>query len=347
MILHKRFTHVIKHSIYREKKIIVRTFQGNDVIPTDRGITERRKYVDCNTGYFRLCKWRDEAKSTISAGYYSNYYSSYSKKETEKSTSGTNSFASTAKAKATESGRNSRVKGESVVDRYKKRHPDSAAHVNRQVAAGEAVRKMNGADNVNVDDMTMEEYKKYFYALLDTIPYDATRVNDEEIICISDKGWEQMKKDPDYEAWVLGYFSEDRAVRNPFAGWGDNSGSIAIEHFGASIEEHHGEGYSKAALKGPKSNDKDSWWEKRQRKMKELHKEQAKKAYQRAKARSEEGKRQYMMHRLESQQRLESFLTGEPISTQPNMISGQSAATAFAAYDSIIDLFSNGVSGNV
>ncbi|MDE5966295.1 MAG: hypothetical protein K2G89_05640 [Lachnospiraceae bacterium] len=285
--------------------------------------------------------------STISAGYYSNYYSSYSKKETEKSKSETNSFALTAKAKVTEGRGNSRVRGESVVDRYKKRHPDSVAHVNRQVVAGEAVRKRNGAENVNVDDMTMEEYKKYFYALLDTIPYDATRVNDEEIICISDKGWEQMKKDPDYEAWVLGYFSEDRAVRNPFAGWGGDSGMISIEHFGASIEEHHGEGYSKAALKGPKSDDKNSWWVKRQKRMKELHKEQAKRAYQRAKARSAEGKQQYMMHRLGSQQRLESFLRGEPISTQPNMISNQSAATAFAAYDSIIDLFSNNISRNV
>ena len=34
------------------------------------------------------------------------------------------------------------------------------------------------------------------------------------------QGWEQMRKDPDYEAWILGYFVEDRAVRNPFFGWG-------------------------------------------------------------------------------------------------------------------------------
>lgn len=282
--------------------------------------------------------------NTILTGYMKEYYSSYSKKETAKGASWASSFAET-KAGETQ-GRKSLPKGESAVDRYKRRHPDDAFHVNRQVSAGEAVRKRNGVENVDVESMTMEEYKAYFYALLDTIPFDSTRMNDEQIICISDKGWEQMKKDADYEAWVLGYFSEDRAVRNPFAGWGDDSGSISIEHFGASIEEHHGEGYSKAALKGPKANDKDSWWDRRQKRMKELHKEQSKKAYRRAKARSEEGKRQYMMHQMESRQRLQSFLTGQPQTMQPDMLTGQTAANAFAAYESIIDLFSS-VSSNV
>lgn len=285
--------------------------------------------------------------STIQAGYLSEYYSNYNKTAIKNGKAETDSFVAAAKAKQTDGKKANRAKGESVVDRYKKRHPNDAFHVNRQVSAGETVRQRNGVENVDTESMTMEEYKAYFYELLDTIPYDATRVNDEEIICISDKGWEQMKKDPDYEAWILGYFSEDRAVRNPFAGWGDNSGNICIEHFGASIEEHHGEGYSKAALKGPKSNDKDSWWEKRRKKMQELHKEQSQKAFKRARARSEANRQHYMMHRMESQQRLESFLSGEPQNMQPNILSGESAAAAFAAYESIIDIFSNGVSGNV
>lgn len=166
---------------------------------------------------------------------------------------------------------------ESVVDAYKRKHPDHASHVDQQLRAGQAVRDKNGA-GVSTQDMTMAEYQAWFYALLDTIPYDPTRVNDTTTISISDRGWEQMRKDPDYEAWILGYFVEDRSVHNPFFGWGNNEGCVIFERFGASIEEHRGDGFSKAALKGSKPDDDDDdeedWWIKRHKRMKKLLKEQ-------------------------------------------------------------------------
>ncbi len=103
---------------------------------------------------------------------------------------------------------------ESVVEAYKRKHPESAAHVSRQVQAGKKVWAKNGMEHVSRDGMPMEEYQRFFYALLDTIPYDSTRVCDVSHLSISDKGWEQMKQDSEYEAWILGYFVEDRAVRN-------------------------------------------------------------------------------------------------------------------------------------
>jgi hypothetical protein len=60
---------------------------------------------------------------------------------------------------------------------------------------------------------------------------------------------------------------------------------IIFEHFGASIDEHHGEGYSKSAINGDKTEDEEeSWWMKRRKKTKELLEEQQLKAAREAKA---------------------------------------------------------------
>lgn len=233
---------------------------------------------------------------------------------------------------------------ESVVDTFKRRHPDHASHVDQQVRAGRAVRDKNG---VPTEDMTMEEYRAYFYALLETIPYDSTRVNDTTILTISDKGWEQMRKDPDYEAWILGYFVEDRAVRNPFFGWGNNAGSMITEHFGASIEEHHGEGFSKAALKGNSDKDDDEeeedWWIKRHKRMKKLIREQVERNMKKDAAVKAAAKEEYARQQYISSQRQHSFLTtgstDMPGSKAVPNQEGLAASMAAAAYINTLDLF--------
>lgn len=238
-------------------------------------------------------------------------------------------------------------KSESAVDQYKRKHPEDISHVDAQVRAGKSVLAKNGAENISREDMTMEEYKNFINGLLSSIPFDATRVYDKEIISISDAGWEQMKNDPDYEAWVLGYTAENRSVRNPFFGWPDASGSVYVEKFGASIEEHIGQS---VGTSGPGSssnivkNDK-SWWEKRHEKMEELMEEQAEKAMKKAQVQRKMEQERYFNSRLASQRRLQSFLSG---STQENMdmMSFQSAgmsALAAMAYENNISLFSNSV----
>ena len=139
---------------------------------------------------------------------------------------------------------NARKNTPSAVDDYKKKHPEQAGHISKQVASGLKAKELYGVSGVNTEEMSMDEYKEYIADILGKIPFDASHPYDEEVTYISDEGWQQMKNDPDYEAWVLGYTVENRAVKNPFAGMGDK-GVYCIEHFGASIEEHHGEGYSK------------------------------------------------------------------------------------------------------
>lgn len=165
-----------------------------------------------------------------------------------------------------------------AVNDFKQRHPDAAVHVDAQVRAGKNYIKNSGADSISRSDMTMDEYKAFFMQLMDRIPFDGTHMNDTEVWSITEEGWEQMKNDPDYEAWVLGYTVENRSVHFPF-----QTSNMCIEKFGASIEEHHGQSFPKNAEHTKKDGTKEeSWWYKRHKKMKELLKEQEAKAQKKA-----------------------------------------------------------------
>lgn len=229
----------------------------------------------------------------------------------------------------------------SAVEEYKAKHPQDASHVSAQVNAGKDVRRKFGAEHVDTANMTMEEYQAHFYSMLGTIPYHPTRLNDDVIISISEEGWEQMKSDPDYEAWVLGYFVEDRAVPNPFYGWGGNSGSLVIEHFGASIEEHHGEGFSKsdAGSGGSKAErEQESWWDTRHKRMKKALKEQAIRAQERFAAKRRADRKEYLMRQLESQQRLHRFLTADTEDDARYLNQRHSEAEPVPIYENLVSI---------
>lgn len=229
----------------------------------------------------------------------------------------------------------------SVVEDYKARHPQDASHVSAQVNAGKAVRRKWGGEHVDTGNMTMEEYQAHFYSMLGTIPYHPTRLNDDVVVSISEEGWEQMKNDPEYEAWVLGYFVEDRAVPNPFYGWGGNSGSLVIEHFGASIEEHHGEGYSKSdtGSGGSKTErEQESWWDKRHKRMKKALKEQAIRDQEKSQAKRRADRKEYLMHQLESQQRLHHFLTADGEDDGRYLNQRQAEAEPLPVYENLVSI---------
>ncbi len=238
-------------------------------------------------------------------------------------------------------------KSESVVAQYKRKHPEDAYHVNGQVRAGRSVLAKNGADNVCREDMTMDEYKNFINRLMNSIPFDATRVYDREFVSISEAGWQQMKNDPEYEAWVLGYTVENRSVRNPFFGWPGAAGNVYMENFGASIEEHIGQS---VGISGPGSSynngkNEKSWWEKRRERMKERMEEQSEKAMKKAQARKALEKKLYLNSRLAAQQRLQSFLS-ESTQESTNMTRFPSAgvnALAVMAYEDNISIFSKSV----
>ena len=165
-----------------------------------------------------------------------------------------------------------------VVREFTQRHPTSASHVNQQVQAGKNYIKNNGGDQVSRSDMTMDEYKAFITDLMDKVPFDSSQANCRAMWSITEEGWEQMKNDPDYEAWILGYTIEDRSVQFPF-----QASFLNIEKFGASIEEHHGEGIPMNSESPKKSEKKEeSWWMTRHKKMKELMKTQQEEALKEA-----------------------------------------------------------------
>lgn len=231
---------------------------------------------------------------------------------------------------------------ESVVDSYIEKHPNDAAHVNSQVNAGKRVLLRNGANQVSREDMTMAEYQDFIMGLLHGIPFDASRVGDKEFIDITDEGWEQMKNDSAYEAWVLGYTVENRSVQNPFAGWPGVSPNLCVEHFGASIEEHLGQSMPmhSSGIGSSDEEEEESWWDKRHKRMKKLLEEQVKEALVKRRATQDWEMQEYHRAAMESRQRMAEFLNGSTtvgtgMSMQGQALS-QAVAAAIAAYDSSI-----------
>ena len=52
-------------------------------------------------------------------------------------------------------------------------------------------------------EMTMEQYKQYIAQKIKQIPMHPSRRNDVISLTISEEGYQAMKNDPEYEAWVL------------------------------------------------------------------------------------------------------------------------------------------------
>lgn len=157
--------------------------------------------------------------------------------------------------------------------------------MDNQVNAGKQVLSRNGMSNISRDSMSMDEYKKFFTNMMNSIPFYSSQKNDVQVWTISEKGWEQMKNDPDYEAWVLGYTVQDRSFHNPFASMSGYAANYHTEQFGASIEEHLGQTVpmgSSDLKTSSSSKDEKSWWDKRHEKMQVLLKEQTQQAQKKA-----------------------------------------------------------------
>ncbi len=119
---------------------------------------------------------------------------------------------------------------------------------------------------VSTGDMTLEEYKQYIYDKISQIPMHPTRMSESISITISEAGFEAMKNDPKYEAWVLndlrtGWAQPDRCA-------GACKGAYSTIYYGASKEECRAQMWSAGYQNGSgkslfNSKAKDSFWERR------------------------------------------------------------------------------------
>lgn len=262
----------------------------------------------------------------------------------QKVNSSQKSYAVTMTVTAQKAGKGNQSAGtktESVVDEYKRKHPESTSNVDNMVKAGRNVLEKSGADDISREDMTMEGYKCFITGLMDSIPFDVSQRNCTEIWSISEQGWEQMKNDPDYEAWVLGYTVLNRSVHFPAMLSGVSN--LCTEKFGASIEQHIGQSVSTGGVGDKSSQDSDAeetWWQKRHRRMKELLKAQVKAAQAEHQAKENLAVEIYQQEARESRQRMSAFLRQDENVPACNTDNGtmQSAAAASAVYEqSIMD----------
>lgn len=195
----------------------------------------------------------------------------------------------------------------------------------------------NTISNKSKDEMTMDEYKQWFMNEISQMPvsawYRSTCVGGA--LTITDKAFERMKSDPEWENTVL------NMVRNMYSSNGImGSKMIGFQVIGASPEECYGEGIPVDNSSGASSNSnsEESWWKKRHERMEELMKAQEKEAIKKAQARREAARSEYLNRQLESQQRLQSLFMGkmQTIEAETSMSAVQSAeasSLAVAAYE--------------
>ena len=128
------------------------------------------------------------------------------------------------------------------------------------------VFQMTEAQAVSTKDMTLEEYKSYISQQIDNLPRHPSQALRSESIFISDKGFEAMQNDPEYEKWVLDTLKENFTFNDPWTSI--CGGSYGVHYFGATKEEYRGYGWYEG-YQGGKGRDiweeksSDSFWKHR------------------------------------------------------------------------------------
>jgi len=90
-------------------------------------------------------------------------------------------------------------------------------------------------------DMDLETYKQAVWEKISQLPMSTSSQMQNISIQITDEGFEAMKNDPEYEAWVLDTLRKNFIFENPWTPV--CGGGYAIHHFGATKEEYHGESW--------------------------------------------------------------------------------------------------------
>jgi len=129
------------------------------------------------------------------------------------------------------------------------------------------------AGDVSTKDMTMEEYKQYIRDKISQIPMHPSRMRESISVNISEAGFEAMKNDPEYEAWVLNDLRTGWAQPDEWAGI--CGGAYSTIYYGATKEECHAEMWSAGYRNGSGKNlfdseAEDSFWERRAERKKRI-----------------------------------------------------------------------------
>ena len=135
-------------------------------------------------------------------------------------------------------------------------------------------------------EMTMEEYQDYIWNKIDSFPFSPTRPFDEETIKISEKCWERMKSDSEYEEKMMGIIRDGRQYPDPFFGKGSSGAYWVLEFDGGEGCWSHGFsknfGGNRAGASGRFDTESDGgFWSSRRKRCKEQMKQEEEHALER------------------------------------------------------------------
>lgn len=125
-----------------------------------------------------------------------------------------------------------------VVQRYYQNNvvtAKSTKSVNSTEETNSFAGKVIGKSSVSSEDMTLEEYKKYFNEKMNSLYTHPSQKNMNEVIDITDAAYERMKTDPAYEQKVLNCFATNKAVN-----FGSYIPSFAYTHVDDTWEKSYG-----------------------------------------------------------------------------------------------------------
>lgn len=114
---------------------------------------------------------------------------------------------------------------EAVVREQEKNQQQEADHTFFDMLEGKNVKtemteRMPDMEKSAARDLTMQEYQCYIYYLISNMPKHPSQKDNDVMVLISQAGFEAMKNDPAYEAWVLKdiqtYFSQNQVMSSYF-----------------------------------------------------------------------------------------------------------------------------------
>ena len=88
----------------------------------------------------------------------------------------------------------------------------SAKSVNSTEKADSFAGKVTKKSSISPEDMTLEEYKKYFNEKMNSLYVHPSQRNRNEVVDITDAAYKRMQTDPEYEKKILDALAKNKAV---------------------------------------------------------------------------------------------------------------------------------------
>lgn len=109
------------------------------------------------------------------------------------------------------------------------------------------------------EEMSLDEYKNFIAEKLQALPHHPSTFKDDNTVIISDAAFESMKKNPEYEDWVIDRVAQNLSTPDFLCFYPGNNGRTATFQFGETEEDYRGTMQGKPSKNFP--NNEESYWQ--------------------------------------------------------------------------------------